>query len=74
MHPGAVKALKEAGQWTDDQEAHNNALLKRQAVLAAAWAEYGKANPPPDDAAFLSGWMTARAAALAKASMPNGFE
>ena len=31
VHPGAVKALKEAGQWSDDQEAHNNALFKRQA-------------------------------------------
>jgi len=74
VHPGAVKALKEAGQWSDDQDAHNNALFKRQAVLAAAWAAYGKANPPADDKAFLDGWMTARAAALAKASMPNGFE
>ena len=74
VHPGAVKALKEAGQWTDEQEAHNNALLKRQEVLAAAWADYGKSNPPSDDKAFLEGWMKARAAALAKANMPNGFE
>jgi hypothetical protein len=48
-------------------------LLKRQEVLAAAWADYGKSGPS-DDKAFLDGWMTARAAALAKASMPNGFE
>jgi TRAP transporter TAXI family solute receptor len=74
VHPGAVKALKEAGQWTDEQEAHNNALYKRQEVLAAAWADYGKSNPPSDDKAFLDGWMKARAAALAKANMPNGFE
>jgi TRAP transporter TAXI family solute receptor len=74
VHPGAVKALKEAGQWSDDQDAHNNALFKRQAVLAAAWAAYGKANPPADDKAFLDGWMKARSAALSKASMPNGFE
>lgn len=74
VHPGAVKALKEAGQWTAEQEAHNNSLLKRQEVLAAAWAEYGKGSPPSDDKAFLDGWMTARAAALAKANMPNGFE
>ena len=74
VHPGAVKALKEAGQWSDDQEAHNNALFKRQAVLAAAWTDYGKANPPSDDKEFLAGWMKARAAALAKAKMPNGFE
>jgi TRAP transporter TAXI family solute receptor len=74
VHPGAVKALKEAGQWSDQQEAHNNALLKRQEVLVAAWAEYGKSNPPSDDKTFLEGWMKARAAALAKANMPNGFE
>src|SRR3954454_10273109 len=73
VHPGAVKALKEAGQWTAEQEAHNNNLLKRQEVLAAAWADYSKSGPS-DDKAFLDGWMTARAAALAKASMPNGFE
>ena len=74
VHPGAVKALKEAGQWSDDQEAHNNALLKRQAILAAAWADYGKSNPPSDDKEFLASWMNTRAAALKKADMPNGFE
>ena len=74
VHPGAVKALKEAGAWTDEQEAHNNALLKRQEMLAAAWADYSKSNPPADDKEFLDGWMKARAAALAKASMPNGFD
>jgi TRAP transporter TAXI family solute receptor len=74
VHPGAVRALKEAGQWSAEQETHNNALFKRQQVLAAAWADYGKSNPPSDDKAFLEGWMKARAAALTKASMPNGFE
>src|SRR5437899_9126165 len=74
VHPGAVKALKEAGQWSDDQEAYNNALFKRQAVLTAAWADYGKSNPSSDDKEFLAGWMNARAAALKKANMPNGFE
>ena len=74
VHPGAVKALKEAGQWSDAQDAHNNKLIKRQEVLAAAWADYGKSSPPSDDKAFLDGWMKARATALAKADMPNGFE
>ena len=74
VHPGAVKALKEAGQWTDDQEAHNNQLFKRQDVLAAAWAGYTKGSPPSDDKEFLAGWMKARATALSKANMPNGFE
>jgi TRAP transporter TAXI family solute receptor len=74
VHPGAAKALKEAGQWTDAQEAHNKELLKRQQVLTTAWADYGKSNPPADDKAFLDGWLKARAAALSKANMPNGFE
>lgn len=74
VHAGAVRALKEAGHWSAEQEAHNNALFKRQEVLAAAWADYGKSNPPSDEKAFLDGWMKARAAALAKANMPNGFE
>jgi TRAP transporter TAXI family solute receptor len=74
VHPGAARALKEAGQWSDEQDAHNKVLLKRQEVLAAAWAAYSKSNPPSDDKAFLEGWMKARAAALTKASMPNGFE
>jgi TRAP transporter TAXI family solute receptor len=74
VHPGAAKALKEAGQWSDAQEAHNKGLLKRQEVLAAAWADYGKSSPPSDDKAFLDGWLKARAAALSKANMPNGFE
>src|SRR4051794_38574792 len=74
FHPGAVKALKEAGNWTDADQAHNDGLIKRQGILAAAWAAYGKSSPPSDDKAFLDGWMKARAAALKKAGMPNGFE
>ncbi len=39
VHKGAVKALKEAGAWSDDQEKFNNDLFKRQETLAAAWAD-----------------------------------
>src|SRR6187402_453995 len=74
VHPGAARAMKESGQWSDAQDAHNNKLIKRQEVLGAAWADYGKSSPSADDKAFLDGWMKARAAALAKADMPNGFE
>jgi len=74
VHAGAVKALKEAGQWTAEQEAHNNGLYKRQDVLATAWASYNKTNPPSDDKTFFDGWVKARTTALAKANMPNGFE
>ena len=73
IHKGAVKALKEVGAWTDDQEKHNNALLKRQDILIAAWADFNKNNPPSDPTKFTEAWMTARNAALAKASLPNEF-
>lgn len=64
-HPGAVKFWKEIGIWTAAAQAHNDALMKRQGVLAAAWKKY-KAKPASD---FLAGWMKARAAALKGAGM-----
>jgi TRAP transporter TAXI family solute receptor len=36
-HPAAVRYLKEKGVWTADSEAWNNARLKRQASVIAAW-------------------------------------
>jgi TRAP transporter TAXI family solute receptor len=74
FHPGAVKALKEAGNWTPEDQTHNDGLLKRQDVLKAAWSEYAKASASAGEKEFLDGWMNARAAALKKAGMPNGFE
>ena len=73
IHKGAVKALKEAGGWSDDQDKYNNALLKRQDTLIAAWADFNKNNPPSDPANFTEAWMAARNAALAKANLPNEF-
>ena len=73
-HAGAVKALKEAGNWSAEDDAHNSALLKRQDVLATAWTSYNTASAPAEPDKFLEGWMTARGAALAKANMINGFE
>ena len=74
VHKGAVKALKEAGAWSDDQEKHNNALFKRQDVLLAAWADFTKGNPSSDPAKFTEEWMKTRKAALGKAGMTDIFE
>ena len=63
-HEGAVKALKEAGAWKAEHEAHNQKLVKRQDTLGAAWAAFLKGNPPEDKDAFTKGWMAARKAAL----------
>ena len=73
-HAGTVKALKEAGAWKDEHEAHNQGLLKRQAALSGAWAAYLKSNPAEDKDAFQKGWMAARKDALTKAGMDPIFE
>ena len=68
IHDGAIRYFKERGVWTDKLQAHNDGLLKRQAVLAAAWKAF-TANAPADDKAFKDGWAKARADALGKAGM-----
>jgi len=73
-HEGTVRAMKEAGVWKAEHDAHNQSLLKRQQTLASAWSAYLKTNPPADDAAFRKGWMSARNAALRKAGMETIFE
>jgi hypothetical protein len=74
FHPSAAKALKEAGNWTDEDQKWNDNLIKRQGVLTAAWTAYNTSNASLDADKFLEGWMKARSEALAKANMPNGFE
>jgi TRAP transporter TAXI family solute receptor len=73
-HEGAVKALKEAGVWKPEHEAHNQKLVKRQDTLAAAWDAFLKTNPPDEKDAFSKGWMAARKAALTGAGMDPIFE
>ncbi len=73
-HEGSVKALREAGVWKAEHEAHNQKLLKRQETLASSWAEYLKSNPSDDKDTFTKNWMAARKAALAKVGMDPIFE
>ena len=73
VHKGAVKAMKEAGAWSDDQEKYNNTLFKRQEILIAAWKDFMKGNPSSDSAKFTEEWMAARKAALVKANMIDTF-
>jgi TRAP transporter TAXI family solute receptor len=72
-HAGAVKALRESELWTDGAQKHNDALVKRQEVLGAAWQTFLKANPPDDRDQFRTAWMRVRAEALAKAGLEVGF-
>lgn len=69
-HAGAVRALAKAKLWTDAAAKHNDGPLRRQAMLANAWTEFLKTNPPEDRDQFREAWMQTRAAALNSAGMP----
>lgn len=71
-HPGSVRYFKEKGLWTDEADSNNQMLLKRQDVLAAAWAEMMSKSVSEDD--FRTEWMQVRARHLSEAGMPIVFE
>lgn len=64
FHDAVVRYYKEIGHWTEDMQAHQDRLVKRQETLARAWDEYTAGDPPSDDEAFRKGWMQARVEAL----------
>ena len=74
VHPGAVKALKEAGQWTAEQEAHNNSSDQAPGRAGGRMGRLRQVQSAVGRQGLPRGWMKARAAALAKAGMPNGFD
>ncbi|HKV00387.1 MAG TPA: TAXI family TRAP transporter solute-binding subunit [Vineibacter sp.] len=74
FHDGAIKALKEAGAWSDAVQKHNDGLVRRQSVLGEAWSAFVKASPPEDADAFRKAWAAARRAALEKAGLDVVFE
>jgi TRAP transporter TAXI family solute receptor len=68
VHDGAIKYFREKGLWSAKLDAHNAGLLKRQEVLASAWAAH-KAKAPADEKDFAKSWMKARSEALAAAGL-----
>lgn len=72
FHEAAIRYFKEKGVWTDAYQKHNDALIKRQDVLAAAWKAH-KAKNIDDKARFEKEWLAARRAALTKAGMEPVF-
>lgn len=67
-HDAAVKYWKEIGAWTGAMQKHNDGLIARQDVLAAAWATMAGKNISDDDA-YKAEWIKVRKAALTKAGM-----
>ncbi len=71
-HEGAIRFYKEKGLWGAKEQAHNDNLIKRQNVIAAAWAK-AKALDLDGDA-FKAKWMAMRVEALQKAGMDPVFK
>ncbi len=66
-HPGSIAYYKEKGVWTAENQATNDANLKRQDVLADAWKAFMATDP--DEDGFETAWLAARAKALEAADM-----
>ena len=67
-HEGAVNYWREIGVWTDAIEAHNQSLISRQQVLAAAWTEM-TARGISDRDAFVEAWLSLRTQRLEEAGL-----
>ncbi|WP_375175608.1 TAXI family TRAP transporter solute-binding subunit [Pseudooceanicola sp.] len=69
-HEGAVRYYKEAGVWSDEAQAHNDMLIKRQDVLQAAWEELKAAGADNWEEA----WDAKRREALSAEGMQISYE
>lgn len=73
-HDGAIRYWKEKGIWSAEAQAHNDALVKRQGIIATAWTTYKAANKGKDKDAYKAGWAAARGAALKAAGLEPIFK
>jgi len=65
-HEGAVSYWREIGVWTDEIEAHNQSLIRRQEILALAWTEVN-ASDIRDRDDFSEAWTKLRTQRLEEA-------
>ncbi len=47
FHSGAVQYFQEIGIWSDQAQAHQDALIRRQNILIKAFADFKSKNPDP---------------------------
>ena len=71
-HPGAIRYYKEVGAWNDAAQANHDANMKRNEVLAAAWADFKSMDVGRDE--FEGKWLEVRAKHLGDADMAVPFE
>ncbi|WP_168199295.1 TAXI family TRAP transporter solute-binding subunit [Pseudorhodobacter turbinis] len=69
-HEGVIRYFKEKGVWNDEAQAHQDGLIMRQEVLAAAWAEMNAGDVPDDEVDFAAKWGEVRAQHLSEAGLP----
>lgn len=67
-HEGAIRYFKEKQLWTEAHEQHNDKLIHRQEILAAAWQKVEAQNL--EKAEHMTAWQKARAEALQDAGLP----
>ena len=65
FHEGAIRYYKEVGAWSDEAQAHNDALIERQKVLQDAWAALEAEAPE----AWEDAWADRRREALEAAGL-----
>ena len=70
-HNGSIRYYKEAGVWSDAAQAAQDANLKRQDVLAAAWADFKSMDVSGDE--FEAKWLEVRAKHLSDAGLEAPF-
>jgi TRAP transporter TAXI family solute receptor len=58
-HEGAVRYWREIGVWSDELDAHNESLVRRQEVLAAAWEDV-TTRGIRDEEQFVEEWLQTR--------------
>ncbi len=74
FHDAVVDYYKETGVWTEEMQAHQEALVERQNLLLATWEDFTAGDVPGDEDAFREAWMQARATALRDAGFDPIFE
>ena len=74
FHDAVVDYYKEIGVWTDEMQAHQDELVKRQNLLLETWDSFTAGDVPQEEDAFREAWMKARATALSDAGFAPIFE
>ena len=68
LHEGAINVYKAKGMWNEDLQKNQDAVVKRQEILEAAWKDVNSRSHDSDEA-FAKDWMKTRADALKAAGM-----